>query len=59
MRAIWRNPTGGSRAVLFSASIRENVLYGRPGASDAEVWYALENANIATLSRRLPTSSTR
>jgi ATP-binding cassette subfamily B protein len=47
MRAIWRNPTGGSRAVLFSASIRENVLYGRPGASDAEVWYALENANIS------------
>jgi ABC-type multidrug transport system fused ATPase/permease subunit len=33
--------------VLFSASIRENVLYGRPGASDAEVWHALENANIS------------
>jgi ABC-type multidrug transport system fused ATPase/permease subunit len=34
-------------AVLFSASIRENVLHGRPGASEAEVWRALENANIS------------
>jgi ATP-binding cassette, subfamily B, putative efflux pump len=33
-------------AVLFSASIRENVLYGKPGASDAEVWRALGQANI-------------
>ena len=31
--------------VLFSTTIAENVRYGRPGASDAEVRAALENAN--------------
>ncbi len=33
-------------AVLFSATVRENIQYGRPGASDAEIWRALEQANI-------------
>jgi ATP-binding cassette, subfamily B, putative efflux pump len=41
-------------AVLFSASIRENVQYGRPGASDAEVWAALESANIRDFVETLP-----
>jgi ABC-type multidrug transport system fused ATPase/permease subunit len=41
-------------AVLFSASIRENVQYGRPGASDAEVWAALESANIREFVETLP-----
>jgi len=41
-------------AVLFSASIRENVLYGRPGASDPEVWRALEQANIREFVDSLP-----
>jgi len=33
-------------AILFSASVRENVLYGRPGSPDADVWRALKQANI-------------
>jgi len=41
-------------AVLFSASIRENVQYGRPGASDADVWHALEQANIREFVESLP-----
>ena len=31
--------------VLFAGSIRDNVLYGAPGANDDEVRRALENAN--------------
>jgi ATP-binding cassette, subfamily B, putative efflux pump len=41
-------------AVLFSASIRENVQYGRPGASDPEIWRALEQANIRDFVQSLP-----
>jgi ATP-binding cassette, subfamily B, putative efflux pump len=41
-------------AVLFSASIRENVQYGRPGASDPEIWRALEQANIREFVQSLP-----
>jgi ABC-type multidrug transport system fused ATPase/permease subunit len=41
-------------AVLFTASIRENVQYGRPGAPDATVWEALEQANIRDFVKSLP-----
>lgn len=41
-------------AILFSASIRENVQYGRPGAPDDEVWRALEQANIRDFVESLP-----
>ncbi len=41
-------------AILFSASIRENVQYGRPGAPDAEIWRALEQANIREFVDSLP-----
>ena len=41
-------------AVLFSASVRENAQYGRPGASDAAVWKALEQANIRDFIESLP-----
>jgi ABC-type multidrug transport system fused ATPase/permease subunit len=41
-------------AVLFTASIRENVQYGMPGASDAKVWRALEQANIRDFVESLP-----
>jgi ATP-binding cassette, subfamily B, putative efflux pump len=41
-------------AVLFSASVRENVQYGRPGAADAAVWRALEQANIRDFVESLP-----
>jgi len=41
-------------AVLFSASVRENTQYGRPGAPDAAVWKALEQANIRDFIESLP-----
>jgi subfamily B ATP-binding cassette protein MsbA len=41
-------------AMLFSASIRENVQYGRPGAPDAAVWDALAKANISEFVESLP-----
>jgi ABC-type multidrug transport system fused ATPase/permease subunit len=41
-------------AVLFTASIRENVQYGRPGAPDAMVWDALAQANIRDFVESLP-----
>jgi ABC-type multidrug transport system fused ATPase/permease subunit len=41
-------------AILFSASIRENVQYGRPSAPDAEVWHALGQANIRDFVDSLP-----
>ena len=41
-------------AILFSASIRANVLYGRPGSPDADVWRALEQANIRDFVDSLP-----
>jgi len=41
-------------AHLFHDSIRANLLYARPEASDAELWSALEGARIAALIRSLP-----
>ncbi|HQR25664.1 MAG TPA: ABC transporter ATP-binding protein [Nocardioides sp.] len=41
-------------AHMFHDTIRANLLYARPGASDAQVWEALEAAQIADLVRRLP-----
>lgn len=41
-------------AVMFTASIRENIEYGAPGASDAEIWHALEQANIRKFVESLP-----
>ena len=40
--------------VLFSGSVRHNVLLGRPGASDAEVWEALRLAHAEDFVRALP-----
>jgi len=39
---------------MFHDTIRSNMLYARPGASDQEIWAALEAAQVATLVRRLP-----
>lgn len=39
---------------LFHATIRENLLYGKPDASDAELETALRLANIWELVQRLP-----
>jgi ATP-binding cassette subfamily B protein len=41
-------------AHMFHDTIRANLLYARPGASDLDVWAALEAAQIATLVRALP-----
>jgi ATP-binding cassette subfamily B protein len=41
-------------AHMFHDTIRTNLLYARPGASDQEIWAALEAAQIATLIRALP-----
>ena len=41
-------------AHMFHDTIRANLLYARPGATDEEVWAALESAQIATLVRALP-----
>jgi ATP-binding cassette subfamily B protein len=41
-------------AHMFHDTIRANLVYARPGASDQEVWSALESAQIAGLVRSLP-----
>src|SRR4051794_13201361 len=41
-------------AHMFHDTIRENLLYARPGASDEDVWEALQAAQIANLVRLLP-----
>ena len=40
--------------VIFGASARDNLRYGRWDASDAELWHAAEAANAAEFLRRLP-----
>jgi ATP-binding cassette subfamily B protein len=41
-------------AHLFHDTIGENMRYARPGATEEEVWRALESAQIAALVRSLP-----
>lgn len=41
-------------AHMFNDTVRANLLYARPGASEEQVWAALEAARIADLVRRLP-----
>lgn len=41
-------------AFLFNGSIRDNIRYGRPGASDAEVEAAARAAHVAEFAERLP-----
>ncbi|MGP9537931.1 ABC transporter ATP-binding protein [Brachybacterium sp. AOP43-C2-M15] len=41
-------------ASLFSGTIRENIAYGRPGASDEEVVDAAHRANADAFIRRFP-----
>ncbi|HWA44803.1 MAG TPA: ABC transporter transmembrane domain-containing protein [Hypericibacter adhaerens] len=40
--------------VIFSGSMRENIRYGRPGASDEEVEAAAEAAYVLEFARQLP-----
>jgi ATP-binding cassette subfamily B protein len=39
---------------LFNGSIRENLLMGKPAASDAELWRAVDAANAREFIERLP-----
>jgi ABC-type multidrug transport system fused ATPase/permease subunit len=39
---------------LFSASVRENIAYGRPSATDAEVWAAARQARADAFIDALP-----
>jgi ABC-type multidrug transport system fused ATPase/permease subunit len=39
---------------LFNGSIRENLLMGKPGATDAELWRAVDAANAREFIERLP-----
>jgi len=41
-------------AHLFHETIRDNLLYARPGSTDDELWHAIEGAQIADLVRSLP-----
>lgn len=41
-------------ALLFSASVRENLLYARADATDEMMWQALESANLSEFVRELP-----
>lgn len=41
-------------AIVFAASAMENIRYGRPDATDEEVWEAAAGANAADFIRALP-----
>ncbi|WOP18477.1 ABC transporter ATP-binding protein [Raineyella sp. LH-20] len=41
-------------AHMFHDTVRENLCYARPEATDEELWQVLEAAHIADLVRRLP-----
>lgn len=41
-------------ALLFSASVRDNLLYARPEATDEMLWQALELANLREFVEELP-----
>jgi ATP-binding cassette subfamily B protein len=41
-------------AVVFAASVRENIRFGRPGASDADIDAAAEAAHAAEFIQRMP-----
>lgn len=41
-------------AHMFHDTVRENLRYARPAATDAELWQVLEAAHIADLVRQLP-----
>ena len=39
---------------LFDASIRDNITYGKPDATDDEIWLAVEKANLLAFVNSLP-----
>jgi len=40
--------------VIFATTVLDNVRYGKPGATDAQVWHALEQAHAIYFVERLP-----
>jgi ATP-binding cassette, subfamily B, multidrug efflux pump len=42
------------KAYLFSGTVRSNLLHGKPGATDEELWEALEIAQAADFVRAMP-----
>lgn len=42
------------RTVLFSGTIRENMLWGNPGATDEDIWQALKTAQAEEFVSKLP-----
>lgn len=40
--------------VLFNDTLRSNIVYGRPDASEDEIWQVLERAHLANFVRGLP-----
>jgi ATP-binding cassette subfamily C protein CydD len=44
----------GQRPMLFAGSIRDNILFGRPEATDAEVEAAARNARVTDFAAALP-----
>jgi ATP-binding cassette subfamily B protein len=42
------------KAYLFSGTVRSNLLHGKPGATDEELWDALEIAQAADFVRAMP-----
>jgi ATP-binding cassette subfamily B protein len=42
------------QAYLFSGTVRSNLLYGRPDATDEDMWAALDTAQAADFVREMP-----
>lgn len=42
------------KSVLFSGTVRSNMLWQKPDATDKEIWHALEIAQAASFVRELP-----
>lgn len=40
--------------ILFGGTIKENVAYGKPNATEAEIWEAIRQANAAEFVEKLP-----
>ena len=44
----------GQRPMLFAGTLRENIAFGRPGATDAEIEAAARNARVLAFAAELP-----
>ena len=42
------------KAVLFTGTIRDNLQYGKPNATDEEIWHALEIAQAKEFVEKMP-----